>query len=93
MQINMATLVALTRLFLPDLIARRGGVMNVASLAGFQPGPMWAVYGATKAFVLSFSEALAEELSRDGVTVTALCPGIAASGFEDKAGIRRIRRW
>ena len=86
MQINMATLVALTRLFLPDLLARKGGVLNVASLAAFQPGPMWAVYGATKAFVLSFSEALAEELSHDGVTVTALCPGITASGFEDRAG-------
>ena len=85
MQLNMTSLVALSKLFLPDLIARRGRLMNVASTAAFQPGPYMAVYYATKSFVLSFSEALAEELSGTGVTVTAVCPGPTASGFQDKA--------
>ena len=85
MQLNMSSLVALSKLFLPELIARHGRLMNVASTAAFQPGPYMAVYYATKAFVLSFSEALAEELSGTGVTVTAFCPGPTASGFQDKA--------
>jgi short-subunit dehydrogenase len=85
MHLNMDALVSLTRLFLPDLIVRKGGLLNVASTASFQPGPMMAVYCATKAFVLSFSEAIGEELAADGVTVTALCPGATASGFQDKA--------
>jgi short-subunit dehydrogenase len=87
MRLNMDSLVALTRLFLPDLIARKGGVLNVASTAAFQPGPLMAVYYATKAFVLFFSEAIAEELAADGVTVSALCPGPTASGFQDKAAM------
>ncbi|MBL8518959.1 MAG: SDR family oxidoreductase [Betaproteobacteria bacterium] len=85
MQLNMNTVVALTRLFLPDLIATRGKVLNTASTAAFQPGPYMAVYYATKAFVLSFSEAIAAELAPHGVSVTALCPGPTASGFQDKA--------
>ena len=85
MQLNMNTVVVLTRLFLPDLIATRGKIMNTASTAAFQPGPYMAVYYATKAFVLSFSEAIAAELEGTGVTVTALCPGPTASGFQDKA--------
>lgn len=85
MRLNMNTVVVLTRLFLPDLIARRGKIMNTASTAAFQPGPYMAVYYATKAFVLSFSEAIASELDGTGVTVTALCPGPTASGFQDKA--------
>jgi short-subunit dehydrogenase len=85
MQLNMATVVVLTRLFLPDLIAARGKILNTASTAAFQPGPYMAVYYATKAFVLSFSEAIAAELEGSGVTVTALCPGPTASGFQDKA--------
>ncbi len=85
MQLNMNSLVALTKLFLPDLIARHGRLMNVASTAAFQPGPYMAVYYATKAFVLSFSEALPEELSGSGVSVTAFCPGPTASGFQDMA--------
>ena len=85
MQLNMNTVVALSKLFLPDLLATRGKVLNTASTAAFQPGPYMAVYYATKAFVLSFSEALAEELRYTGVTVTALCPGPTASGFQDKA--------
>lgn len=85
MQLNMNTVVVLTKLFLPDLRATRGKILNTASTAAFQPGPYMAVYYATKAFVLSFSEALAEELRGSGVTVTALCPGPTASGFQDKA--------
>jgi short-subunit dehydrogenase len=85
MQLNMTSLVALSKLFLSDLVERRGRLMNVASTAAFQPGPYMAVYYATKAFVLSFSEALAEELSESGVGVTAFCPGPTASGFQDKA--------
>ncbi len=85
MQLNMNTVVVLTKLFLPDLIATRGKIMNTASTAAFQPGPYMAVYYATKAFVLSFSEAIAAELEGTGVTVTALCPGPTASGFQDKA--------
>lgn len=85
MQLNIQSLVVLTKLFLPDLIASRGKVLNVASTAAFQPGPFMAVYYATKAFVLSFSEAIAAELAPHGVTVTALCPGPTVSGFQDKA--------
>ncbi len=89
MQLNMLTLVALTKLCMPDLIATKGKVLNVASIAAFQPGPYMAVYYATKAFVLSFSEAIAEELDGTGVTVTALCPGLTASGFQDKADMNK----
>ncbi len=87
MQLNMTTVVVLTKLFLPDLIATRGKILNTASTAAFQPGPYMAVYYATKAFVLSFSEAIAAELESSGVTVTALCPGPTASGFQDKADL------
>jgi uncharacterized protein len=86
MQLNMTSLVLLTKLFLPDLRQRQGQIMNVASTAAFQPGPYMAVYYATKSFVLSFSEAIAEEL-RGQVSVTALCPGPTASGFQDKAAM------
>jgi uncharacterized protein len=85
MQLNMRSVVTLSKLFMPDLLATRGKIMNTASTAAFQPGPYMAVYYATKAFVLSFSEALAAELAGSGVTVTALCPGPTASGFQDKA--------
>jgi short-subunit dehydrogenase len=85
MQLNMNTVVVLTKLFLPDLLATRGKILNTASTAAFQPGPYMAVYYATKSFVLSFSEAIASELEDTGVTVTALCPGPTASGFQDKA--------
>jgi short-subunit dehydrogenase len=78
-QVNVTALTHLTRLFLPDMVSRRsGGVLNVASTAAFQPGPGMAVYYATKAYVLSFTEALAEELRGTGVTATALCPGPTA---------------
>jgi short-subunit dehydrogenase len=85
MQLNMNTVVVLSKLFMPDLLATQGKILNTASTAAFQPGPYMAVYYATKAFVLSFSEAIAAELEGTGVTVTALCPGPTASGFQDKA--------
>ena len=87
MQLNMNTVVVLTKLFLPDLLATHGKILNTASTAAFQPGPYMAVYYATKSFVLSFSEALASELEDTGVTVTAVCPGPTASGFQDKANL------
>ncbi len=92
----MVALVHLTRLFLEDMVDRgAGGILNVASTAAFQPGPLMAVYYATKAFVLSFSEALADELKDRGVKVTVLCPGPTATGFGKSAGMEdaRLFRW
>ncbi len=86
MQVNMVALTHLTKLFLPQIRAREGKVLNVGSVAGFLPGPYQAIYYATKAFVLSFSEALAEELSGTGTTVTCLCPGPVETGFQKRAG-------
>jgi short-subunit dehydrogenase len=81
-QVNITALTQLTKLVLPSMVARkRGAILNVASTAAFQPGPFMSVYYATKAYVLSFSEAIAEELSGSGVTVTALCPGPTETGF------------
>lgn len=88
MQLNMQSLVVLTHLFLPDLLATRGKLLNVASTGAFQPGPFMAVYFATKSFVLHFSEGIACELAGSGVTVTALCPGPTTSGFQDKAAMQ-----
>ncbi len=80
--LNITALAHLTRLFLPQMIARKNGrILNVASVASFVPGPTMSVYFASKAFVLSFSEAIAEEVSRQGITVTALCPGPTESNF------------
>jgi len=85
-QVNIAALTHLTKLFLPPMIKRGSGrVLNVASTAAFQPGPLMAVYYATKAYVLSFSEALSEELRNTDVTVTALCPGPTHTDFADTA--------
>jgi hypothetical protein len=85
-QVNVAALVALTRLFLPDMVRRRrGGILNVGSVAGFIPGPNMAVYYASKAFVQSFSEALFEELRGAGVSVTNLCPGPTETNFSQVA--------
>ena len=85
-QVNITALTHLTKLLLPLMVERkRGRIMNVASTAAFQPGPLMAVYYATKAYVLSFSEAIAEELTGSGVTVTALCPGPTATGFAEAA--------
>lgn len=88
-RLNVAFLVGLTRRCLPAMLARGSGrVLNVASTAAFQPGPFMAVYYATKAFVLSFSEALDEELRGSGVTVTTLCPGPTATKFQERAGMQ-----
>lgn len=85
-QLNVTALTALTRTYLPGMLERgTGRIMNVASTASFQPGPLMAVYYATKAYVLSFSEAIAEETRGTGVTVTALCPGPTRSGFQAAA--------
>jgi short-subunit dehydrogenase len=85
-QLNVTTLTHLTRLLLPGMLRRRDGrILNVASTAAFQPGPMMAVYYATKAYVVSFSEALANELQGSGVTVTCLCPGPTKTGFNERA--------
>jgi short-subunit dehydrogenase len=85
--LNVATLTDLCRIVAPQMIARKsGGIINVASTAAFQPGPKMAVYFATKAFVLSLSEALHEELKSHGVHVTCLCPGPTRTEFGDVAG-------
>jgi short-subunit dehydrogenase len=88
LQLNVVALTQLTRLVLPDMLARqRGRIMNVASTAAFQPGPLMAVYYATKAYVLHFTEALADELRQTGVSATAFCPGPTATGFERRANL------
>jgi hypothetical protein len=90
--LNVAALVHLTRLFLPEMVARkRGRIVNVASTAAFQPGPLMANYYASKAYVLHFSEAISNELEGTGVTVTALCPGPTASGFQERAGMEDVK--
>ena len=86
-QLNVTSLAHLTRLVLPEMIARkRGRIVNIASIAAYQPGPFMAVYYATKAFVVSFSEAIANELHRTGVRVTTICPGPTTTGFSTRAG-------
>ena len=91
-ELNVTSLVALTRLFVPAMVERRGGtVINVASTAAFQATPYMATYGATKAFVLSFSEAVAAELKGTGVTVMALCPGPVRTEFQKVANNERMR--
>jgi len=86
-QLNVTSLAHLTRLVLPEMITRgRGRVVNIASIAAYQPGPFMAVYYATKAFVVSFSEAIANELHGTGVKVTAICPGPTTTGFGKRAG-------
>jgi short-subunit dehydrogenase len=86
--VNVRALTEMTLTFVESIVRYRGGILNVASIASFMPGPGMAVYYASKAFVLSFSEALHSELSRRGVRVTALCPGPVATGFQSRAGIR-----
>jgi len=86
-QVNVASLVALTRAIAPGMLARSSGaIINIASTLAFQPDPFMAVYGATKAFVLSFTLALAEEYRGRGVRVLALCPGVTATPFYQVAG-------
>jgi hypothetical protein len=90
--LNITALTELTRLFLPAMVQRRSGrIMNVASTAAFQPGPLMAVYYATKAYVLSFSEAIANELRGSGVAVTCFCPGATHTGFARRAGTENSR--
>ncbi|NLW78257.1 MAG: SDR family oxidoreductase [Ruminococcaceae bacterium] len=85
--VNILALMQMTRLFLPQMLQRgRGGILNLASLAAFFPGPYMSVYYASKAFVLSFTEALSAELAGSGVTVTAVCPGPTTTGFEAASG-------
>ena len=89
--VNVTALTELTRLLLPGMVERhRGRILNVASTAAFQPGPFMAVYYATKAYVLSFSEALSSELAGTGVTVTALCPGVTETEFQKVAGVEHV---
>jgi len=83
--LNCRSLTELSHRFLADVVSNRGGVLNVASTAAFQPGPGMAVYYATKAFVLSFTEALDHELRRSGAWATALCPGPVETGFQTRA--------
>jgi hypothetical protein len=91
-QLNVTALTYLMRLFLPGMLARgRGKIMNVASTAAFQPGPLMAVYYATKAYVLSFSEALANEVAGSGVVVSCFCPGATDTGFQKRAGMENSR--
>jgi hypothetical protein len=87
-RLNVVALVRLTRAALPRMIERRAGaIINVSSMAGFQPGPFNATYCATKAFVNSFTEALHEEVRGTGVRVQALCPGFTRTGFQARAGV------
>ncbi len=85
-QLNITTLTHLTKLFLQDMVKRKSGkIMNLASVAAFPPGPLMAVYYATKHYVLAFSEGIANEVKDKGITVTALCPGATDTGFKDAA--------
>lgn len=91
MRLNIEAVLRLTKLFLPPMLARGNGrILNTASVAGFEPGPMLNVYHSTKAFVLSFSEALAVELEETGVSVTALCPGPTDTDFFTKADMEDV---
>src|SRR5256886_12091716 len=94
MQVNMIALVHLSKLFLPAMVARGGGkILNVASTAAFEPGPMMAVYYASKAFVFSFSYALADELAGTGVGITPPFPGPTRTEFQTPAGTSRPGRF
>jgi short-subunit dehydrogenase len=90
--LNVEAVLRLTKLFLAPMVERgRGRILNTSSVAGFEPGPGYAVYAATKTFVLSYSEALATELEETGVTVTALCPGPTDTDFFPKADMMQTR--
>ncbi len=92
MQLNIVALTEITHLFLPPMIARKSGqILNVGSIAGFFPGPLMSVYYATKAFVLSFSEALSNEVEGTGVSVTCLCPGATTTEFQERARMRESK--
>jgi uncharacterized protein len=89
--VNVSALTDLSLRFIASLEQHRGGILNVASIAGFMPGPRSAVYYATKAYVLSFSEALHQELKPRGIRVTALCPGPVPTEFQARAGVPEAR--
>src|SRR5271165_2171715 len=87
-ELNITALTALTRLYLPAMVKRGSGrILNVASTAAFQAGPLMTIYYASKAYVLAFTEGIAEELSGTGVTATALCPGPVVTGFQERSGL------
>ncbi|MGN1098433.1 MAG: SDR family NAD(P)-dependent oxidoreductase [Clostridia bacterium] len=91
-QLNITALIQLTHCYLKPMIERGGGkILNLASIAAFQAGPLMSVYYASKAFVLSFTESLSVELKGTGVTVTALCPGPTRTGFEKAANLKNSR--
>jgi uncharacterized protein len=91
LQVNLVCLTHLTKLFLPDMVKRgEGKILNVSSTAAFQPGPLMAIYFATKSYILSFSEAIANELEGTGVSVTVLCPGPTHSAFHQTTGMDQI---
>ena len=92
LQVNVMALTALTKRLLPGMVARRHGrILNLGSTAAFLPGPLMTCYYASKAYVLSFTEGLAEELRGSGVTVTALCPGPTETGFQQRAAMEESR--
>lgn len=91
-QVNITSLTQLTKLFLPDMLEKDyGRILNVASTAAFQPGPLMAIYYATKAYVLSFSQALSEELKGTNISVTAFCPGPVETNFGERAGFSNTK--
>ncbi len=91
LQLNIEAVLRLTKFFLPPMVQRgRGRILNTASVIGFEPGPLQATYSATKAFVLSWSEALAVELDETPISVTALCPGVTDTDFFEKGGSANI---
>ena len=91
-RLNIEAVLRLTKLFLPPMILRgRGRILNTASVVGFEPGPLQATYSATKAFILSWSEALAIELEETPISVTALCPGVTDTDFFEKGGSANIK--
>jgi short-subunit dehydrogenase len=92
LQVNVIALTQLTKVFVKGMVERRNGrILNLGSTASFEPGPLMAVYYASKAYVLSFSEALADELRGTGVSVTALCPGPTRTGFQKRGGLEDSR--
>lgn len=94
MQVNMVTLTNLTHYYLKGMVARNNGrILNVSSTASFMPGPLQAVYYATKAYVTSFTQAIAEEVREYNVTATALCPGTVATGFVAAGDLEGVDAW
>ncbi len=94
MQLNIVTLTNLSHYYLQGMVERnRGKILNISSTASFMPGPLQAVYYATKAFVTSFSQAIAEEVKDKNITVTALCPGTVATGFVEAGDLQGVDAW